>query len=335
MEEELSMIDKNNTWNLVDPPKGKDIIGLKWVYKTKYNEDCSIQKHKARLVDKGYSQHPRVDFNETFAPVERIETIRLVLAITTQLELNVYQMDVKLAFLYGELKQEVYMGQPSGYEVKGKEEKVHRLNKALYCLKQAPRAWNSKIDSYFRNSGFQKSPHEPTLYFMNNEAKFIIVCLYVDDLIYFGSNHRLLADFKHSMMRNFEMTDLGIMKYFLGMQVKQGRGEIFISQEKYAADILKKFYMKDCKAVSTPMALNEKLNSNDGAKKVDENQFRSLVGSLIYLTHTRPDITQAVSILSRFMHNPSVLHYAAVPKRLIETWFEVWQRFRVHFDWFY
>ena len=184
------------------------------------------------------------------------------------------------------------------------------MNKALYGLKQAPRAWNSKIDSYFQNSGFQKSPHEPTLYFMKNEANFIVVCFYVDDLIYFGNNHHLLADFKHSMMRNFEMTDLGIMKYFLGMQVKQGRREIFISQEKYAADILKKFYMKDCKAVSTPMALNENLNSNDGAKKVDENQYRSLVGSLIYLTHTRPNITQAVSMLSRFMHNPSVLHYA-------------------------
>ena len=316
MEEELNMSDKNNTWNLVDPPKGKDIINLKWVYKTKYNEDGSIQKHKAKLVAKGYSQQPGVDFNETFAPVARIETIQLVLAIAAQLELNVYQMDVKSAFLNGELKEEVYVEQPRGYEVKDKKEKVHRLNKALYGLKQAPQAWNSKIDSYFQNSGFQKSPHEPALYFMKNEADFIIVCLYVDDLIYFGSNHHLLADFKHSMMRNFEMTDLGIMKYFLGMQVKQGRGEIFISQEKYAADILKKFYMKDCKAVSTPMALNEKLNSNDGAKKVDENQYRSLVGSLIYLTHTRPDITQAVSMLSRFMHSPSVLHYAAAKRVL-------------------
>ena len=154
MEEELNMNDKNNTWNLVDPPKGKDIIGLKWVYKTKYNEDGSIQKHKARLVAKGYSQQPRVDFNETFAPIAIIETIRLVLAITAQLELNVYQMDVKSAFLNGELKEEVYVGQPRGYEFKGKEEKVYRLNKALYGLKQAPRAWNSKIDSYFQNSGF-------------------------------------------------------------------------------------------------------------------------------------------------------------------------------------
>ena len=138
MEEELNMIDKNNTWNLVDPPKGKDIIGLKWVYKTKYNEDGSIQKHKARLVAKGYSQQPGVDFNETFAPVARIETIRRVLAIFAQLELNVYQMDVKSAFLNGELKEEVYVEQPRGYEVKGKEEKVYRLNKALYGLKQAP-----------------------------------------------------------------------------------------------------------------------------------------------------------------------------------------------------
>ena len=148
MEEELNMIDKNNTWNLVDPPKGKDIIGLKWVYKTKYNEDGSIQKHKARLVAKGYSQQPGVDFSETFALVARIETIRLVLAIAAQLELYVYQMDVKSAFLNGELKEEVYVEQPLGYEVKGKEEKVYQLNKALYDLKQAPRAWNSNIDSY-------------------------------------------------------------------------------------------------------------------------------------------------------------------------------------------
>ena len=269
MEEELNIIDKNNTWNLVDPPKAKDIIGLNWVYKTKYNEDGSIQKQKARLVAKGYSQQLGVDFNETFSPVAIIETIRLVLAIAAQLELNVYQMDVKLAFLDGELKEEVYVEQPRGYEVKGKEEKVYRLNKVLYGLKHAPRAWNSKSDSYFQNSGFQKSPHEPALYFKKNEVDFIIVCLYVDDLIYFGSNHHLLAYFKHSMMRNFEMTDLGIVKYFLGMQVKQGREEIFISQEKYAADIMKKFYMKDCKVVSSHMALNEKFDSNDGAKKVD------------------------------------------------------------------
>ena len=138
MEEELNMIDKNNTWNLVDPSKGKGIIGLKWVYKIKYNEDGSIQKHKARLVAKGYSQQLGVDFNETFAPVARIETIRLVLAIAAQLELNVYQMDVKSAFLNGELKEEVYVEQPREYEVKGKEEKVYRLNKALYGLKQTP-----------------------------------------------------------------------------------------------------------------------------------------------------------------------------------------------------
>ena len=133
---------------------------------------------------------------------------------------------------------------------------------------------------------------------MKNEANFIIVCLYVDDLICFRINHHLLDDFKHSM------------------QVKQGRGKIFVSQEKYAADILKKYYMKDCKAVSTPMDLNEKLSSNDGAHKVDENQYRSLVGSLIYLTHTRPDITQAVSMLSRFMHSPSVLHYETTKRVL-------------------
>jgi len=148
MDQEIKMIEKNDTWELTDKPKDKDIIGLKWVYKIKYNEDGSVQKYKARLVAKGYSQQPGIDFNETFAPVVRMETIRMVLAIAAQLKLPVYQLDVKSAFLNGELEEEVYVEQPHGYIIKGHEDKVYRLHKALYGLKQAPRAWNSKIDGY-------------------------------------------------------------------------------------------------------------------------------------------------------------------------------------------
>ena len=316
MNEEIKMIEKNNTWELVEKPQDKEVIGLKWVYKTKFNEDGSIQKHKARLVVKGYSQQPGIDFNETYAPVVRMETIRSVLALAAQFKLSVYQLDVKSAFLNGELEEEVYVEQPQGYVIEGKEDKVYRLRKALYGLKQAPRAWNSKIDGYLIHKGFTKSPSEPSLYIKTQGPNFLILCLYVDDLIYTGTDPRMIEEFKKAMMSEYEMTDLGAMKYFLGMQVKQSSGKIFLSQEKYAEDLLKKFNMSDCKPMATPMTTSEKLLKYDGKEKVDASLYRSLVGSLIYLTNTRPDIVHAVSIISRFMSDPSKDHLAAA-KRIL------------------
>ena len=317
MDEEIATIEKNHTWDLVELPKNKDVIGLKWVYKTKYKEDGSIQKHKARLVAKGYSQQPGVDFNETFAPVARMETIRTFLALAAQHELPIYQLDVKSAFLNGKLEEEVYVQQPQGYIIKGKEDKVYRLRKALYGLKQAPRAWNSNIDKYFCQNGFERSRSEPSLYVKKRGTQdFLIVCLYVDDLIYTSTNTAMLEEFKKAMMKEYEMTDLGLMRYFLGIQVQQSNGEIFISQEKYLEDLLKKFRMSNCKPVTTPLSLNEKLQLNDGSEKVDATAYRKLVGSLNYLTHTRPDIVYSVNLISRFMHEPSKLHYAAA-KRIL------------------
>uniref|UniRef100_A0A2N9EI16 Integrase catalytic domain-containing protein n=1 Tax=Fagus sylvatica TaxID=28930 RepID=A0A2N9EI16_FAGSY len=245
MNEEIASIERNQTWELVDLPNGREVIGLKWIYKTKFNEDGSIQKHKARLVAKGYAQQPGVDFHETFAPVVRMETIRTVLALAAQMELQVFQLDVKSAFLNGDLEEEVYVEQPKGYVKKGKEDRVYRLRKALYGL--APRAWNSKIDSYFRQNGFHRSKCEPSLYV------------------------------KHD-----------------------GTGR----------------FSGACKPVSTPMSSNEKLQQNDAAEKADAKAYRSLVGSLIYLTNTRPDIVHSVSLISRFMNQPSKLHYATA-KRIL------------------
>lgn len=233
MEEEIRVIKKNSTWELVDLPKSKDIIGLKWIYKTKYNEDGSIQKHKARLVAKGYSQQPGVDFNDTFAPVVRTETIRTVLALAAQLKTEVFQLDVKSAFLNGELEEEVYVEQPQGYIEKGNEDKVCRLRKALYGLKQAPRAWNSKIDQYFSQSGFVRSPSEPSLYLKKvGTHDFLIVCLYVDDLIYTSTEPRMVEAFKKDMMKEYEMTDLGSMKYFLGIPSPTiGKRDFYVSRK--------------------------------------------------------------------------------------------------------
>lgn len=200
--------------------------------------------------------------------------------------------------------------------MEGKEDKVYRLRKALYGLKQASRAWNNKIHCYFFKYGLKQSSNDPSLYVKKEGVELLVVCIYVDDLIYIETSVQMVESFKQKMMKDFEMTDLGVMRYFLGIQVKQLKGEIFISQEKYIEDLLKKFHMENCKPTSTPMAMNEKLEVNDGARKVDVTLFRSLVGSLIYLTNTRPDIVHAVSLVSRFMSDPSERHFVAA-KRIL------------------
>ncbi len=170
----------------------------------------------------------------------------------------------------GDLEEEVYVEQPKGYVKKGKEDQVYRLRKALYGLKQALRAWNNEIDSDFRQNGFHRSKCEPSLYVKHDgTGDFLVVCLYVDDLIYMGTNMKMVEDFKRAMMKEYEMIDLGLMKYFLGIQVRQSKGEVFICQEKYIEDLLKKFHMAACKPVSTPVSSNEKLQQNDAAEKVD------------------------------------------------------------------
>ncbi|RVW21205.1 Retrovirus-related Pol polyprotein from transposon RE1 [Vitis vinifera] len=316
MKEELRMIEKNDTWELVDSPQHRKVIGVKWVYRTKLNADGSVNKYKARLVVKGYSQVFGVDFSETFAPVARLDTIRMLLALTAQKGWKTYQLDVKSAFLNGYLQEEIYVEQPEGFQVKGQEEKVYLLKKALYGLKQAPRAWYSRIDEHLQSLGFVKSPSEATLYVKGTDANLIVVSVYVDDLLVTGSNEKLVKEFKAEMLKVFEMTDLGLMSYFLGMEVKQDHDGVFISQKKYAKEILNKFHMDDCKRTSTPMNQKEKFSKDDGTEKVDESQYRSLIGCLMYLTATRPDIMFSVSLLSRFMHCASEVHLQAA-KRIV------------------
>lgn len=306
------MVKKNKTWELVDRPQNRKVIGVKWVYRTKLNADGSINKHKARLVVKGYAQIFGVDYSDTFAPVARLDTIRLLLAVAAQKKWKVYQLDVKSAFLQGE----IYVEQPEGYVKEGEEDKVYLLKKALYGLKQAPRAWYNRIDDHLLSLGFEKSLSQSTLYVKYSGNDTLIISLYVDDLLVTGSSAYQIEDFKQEMMKVFEMTDLGLMSYFLGMEIKQDRGEVFICQKKYAKEILKKFCMEDCNEMSTPMNQKEKLSKEDGTQKVDESYFRSLVGCLMYLTATKPDILDVVSILSRFMHCASEVHLKAA-KRVI------------------
>ncbi|KAG8479014.1 hypothetical protein CXB51_028903 [Gossypium anomalum] len=295
MVDEIAMIEKNQTWKLVARPINR----------------------KARLVVKGFSQKYGLDYLETFALVARLDTIRLLVALAAQLEWKIHQLDVKSAFLNGFLEEEIYVEQPEGFKVPHKEDVVYRLKKALYGLKQAPRAWYSRIDSYLIGLGFERSLSEPTLYIKkeNGETQ-LIVSVYVDDLLVTRGDQAILADFKTKMHQMFEMFDFGRMTYFLGMEVTQSQEGFFLSQRTFAIKILDKFSMLNCKATSTPVAVGEKLTSQSNSKEVCETTYRSLVGCLLYLTATRPDIMFAVSLLSRFMHCCNEDHFRAAKRVL-------------------
>lgn len=199
------------------------------MYKAKKNAKGDVERYKARLVAKGYSQKQGIDYDEVFAPVARLETIRLIISLAAQNEWKIYQMDVKSVFLNGFLEEEVYIEQPQGYEVKGQEEKVLKLKKALYGLKQAPRAWNVRIDKYFQDKNFIKCPYEHALYIKAQSGDIWIVCLYVDELIFTWNNLSMFEEFKKDMSNEFEMTNMGLMAYYLGIEVKQEDKGIFIT----------------------------------------------------------------------------------------------------------
>lgn len=316
MDEEIKSITKNDTWELTTLPRGHKAIGVRWVYKAKKNAKGEVERYKARLVAKGYSQRQGIDYDEVFAPVARLETIRLIISLAAQNKWKIYQMDVKSAFLNGFLEEEVYIEQPLGYEVKGQEEKVLKLKKALYGLKQAPRAWNVRIDKYFQDKNFIKCPYEHALYIKAQSGDILIVCLYVDDLIFTGNNPSMFEEFKKDMSNEFEMTDMGLMAYYLGIEVKQEDKGIFITQEGYAKEVLKKFKMDDANPVGTPMECGSKLSKHEKGENVDPTLYKSLIGSLRYLTCTRPDILYAVGVVSRYMEAPTTTHFKAA-KRIL------------------
>jgi hypothetical protein len=249
--------------------------------------------------------------------VARIETVRMIVALAAQRNWNIFQMDVKSAFLHGELIEDVYIKQPKGYEVKGSEDKVYKLHKALYGLKQAPRAWFSRMENYFINEGFDKCPNEQTLFTKRSkEGKMLIASVYVDDLIYTGDDEEMISSFKCSMMQVFEMTDLGKMKFFLGIEVSQQGDGIFICQKKYALEILKRFGMIESREVNSPIVSGSKLSKDADGVAVDESFYKQIIGSLMYLTSTRPDLVYSVSLISRYMARPTDLHLQAA-KRIL------------------
>ena len=232
MDAEIEAIERNNTWELVVLPKEEKPVGVKWICKTKLNEKGEVEKFKARLVAKGYTQEYGVDYSEVYASVAKHDTIRMIISLAATNEWTIFQLDLKSAFLHGKLEEQAFIDQPPGYEKKESKNMVYRLKKALYRLKQAPRAWYSRIDTHFVNSRFNKCPYEHTLYIkIGNTGNILIVCLYVDDLIFTGNDEDMFKEFKESMMHEFEMTDFGKMKYFLGIEATQSAEGIFICQK--------------------------------------------------------------------------------------------------------
>lgn len=312
MKEEMASIEQNGTWKLVNLPHGHRPIGLKWVFKVKRDEAGAIVKHKARLVAKGYVQQEGVDFEEVFAPVARMESVRMLLAVAAREGWLVHHMDVKSAFLNGELQEEVYVRQPPGFVAAGHEGKVLKLQKALYGLRQAPRAWNTKLDASLRKLGFRRCASEHGMYTRGAGKTRVVVGVYVDDLIITGANPEDVGAFKDEMHRLFRMSDLGLLSYYLGIEVKQGRNAITLGQAAYAKKLLEKAGLASCKPISTPMEVRLKLSTKSTTPTVDATMYRSLVGSLRYLVHTRPDIAFAVGYVSRFMETPRQEHLVAV-----------------------
>ncbi|GJW03582.1 putative ribonuclease H-like domain-containing protein [Tanacetum coccineum] len=290
MQEELLQFKLQEVWTLVDLPNGKRAIGTKWVFKNKKDDMGIVIRNKARVVDQGHTQEEGIDYDEVFAPVVRIEAIRLFLAYASFKDFVVYQMDVKSAFLYGKIEEEVYVCQPPGFEDPDFPDRVYKVEKALYGLHQAPRAWYETLSTYLLDNGFQRGKIDKTLFIKSVKGDILLVQVYVDDIIFGSTKKELCTAFEKLMHEKFQMSLIGEITFFLGLQVKQKKDDIFICQDKYVAKILKKFGFTDVKTASTPMETQKPLLKDEDGEEVDVHMYRSMIGSLMYLTSSRPDI---------------------------------------------
>ncbi|GKA65894.1 retrovirus-related pol polyprotein from transposon TNT 1-94 [Tanacetum coccineum] len=290
MQDEIHEFDRLDVWELVPPPDCAMIIALKWIYKVKLDEYGDVLKNKARLVAKGYRQEEGLDFEESFAPVARLEAIRIFLANAASKNMTVYQMDVKTAFLNGELKEEVYVSQPEGFVDPDRPHHVYRLKKALYGLKQAPRAWYDTLSKFLLAQGFSKGVVDPTLFIRKTGKHTLHVQIYVDDIIFASTDPKDC------------------------LQISQNPRGIFINQSKYANEILKKFDLHKSDPVDTPMVERTKLDEDLSGIPVDQTQYRSMIGSLMYLTASRPDLVFAVCMCARYQSKPTKKHLEAVKR---------------------
>jgi hypothetical protein len=315
MRAEVDALESTQTWTLTPLPLGKKPIGCKWVYKIKYHPDGSVERYKARLVAKGYNQQEGLDYTETFAPVAKMVTVRSLLALAASCRWHLHQLDVNNAFLHGDLHEEVYMHIPPGFGRKG-ETRVCKLNKSLYGLKQASRQWYAKLSSTLINAGYKQSKADYSLFVRSHKGNITAILVYVDDIILAGNNLEQIQKLKKHLGDHFKLKDLGNLKYFLGIEVARSKKGIFLSQRKYALEVLEDTGFLGAKPSTFPMEQNLALSKHDGDLIVDPSPYRRLVGKLIYLTITRPDLAYAVQVLSQFMDKPRTSHLDAAHRVL-------------------
>ena len=317
VDEEIQALEKNHTWEITDLPRGKKPVGCKWIFTVKYKADGNVDRYKARLVAKGFTQSYGIDYQETFAPVVKLNTVRVLLSLAANLDWPLHQLDVKNAFLNGNLEEEVYMDIPTGLKMTWNSNQVCRLRKSLYGLKQSPRAWFDRFTKAVKGYGFSQCQSDHTLFVKHSsEGKLAIIIVYVDDIILTGNHEEEIDSLKTSLMKEFEIKDLGNLKYFLGMEIARSKKGIVVSQRKYILDLLNETGMLGCRPAETPMDTTVKLGEKDGSAPVDKGRYQRLVGKLIYLSHTRPDISFPVSMVSQFMNNPTEQHMTVVTKIL-------------------
>lgn len=321
MNTEMQSMHDNQVWELVDlPPKGKT-VGCKWVYKKKTDMDGNLHTFKARLVAKGYTQTQGIDYEETFSPVVNIKSLRILIAIAAYYDYEIWQMDVKTAFLNGHLLEDLYMDQPEGFVNQKYPNKVCKLRRSIYGLKQASRTWNHRFNEEIKRFGFIKNQDEPCVFKKASGSPITFLVLYVDDILLFGNDIASLKETKAYLEKCFSMKDLGEATYILGIKIYRDRKQrlIGLSQSTYIDKVLKRFKMEKCNGKLTPLAVgtildNSQCPSTDiDIKRMKTVPYASAIGSIMYaMVCTRPDVAYALSMTSRYQQNPGEGHWTAV-----------------------
>jgi hypothetical protein len=325
MEDEMRSMSSNKVWDLEEIPKGAKTVGCKWVYKTKCDSRGNIERYKARLVAKGFTQREGIDYNETFSPVSCKDSFRIIMALVAHYDLELHQMDVKTAFLNGDLEEKVYMAQPKGFVVEGKERMGCRLKKSIYGLKQASRQWYLKFHETIRKFEFNENEEDNCVYAKFKNGKFIFLILYVDDILLASSDVSLLLETKKFLSSNFDMKDLGEASFVLGIEILRDRekGVLGLSQKAYLEKVLKKYGMHASNASPAPIVKGDRFGNFQCPRnqyEIDQMKavpYASAVGSLMYAqVCTRPDLAFVTGVLGRFQSNPGIDHWKMVKKAL-------------------
>jgi hypothetical protein len=313
---EVDALMKNHTWTLCPRPSHKRVLRNRWVYKLKQKSEGSIERYKAHLVVKGFEQQGGIDYIETFSPVIKPATIRLVLALAVHYNWTLHQLDVSNAFLHGFLEEEVFMEQPQGFVDSSKPDYVCKLHKSLYGLKQAPRAWFHRLSNVLLDLGFVGSTVDTSLFIFHQHSVHILFLIYVDDIIVTSNQPMAISALIVQLQREFAIKDLGPLSYFLGMQAYRTSNGLHLTQSKYIVDLLHRANMVGAKPYNSPCISGSKLSKFDGDPLPDPSLYRHLVGALQYCTLTRPDIAFSVNQLCQFLHAPTTQHFTAAKRVL-------------------